>query len=257
MLPEQLQRVQQQVVEVHRVGGLAARRPGPRRRRPRPGPAGRTGTTPAASSDAGTIRFLAAEMSDWTARGGNSLVEWPRWSISRLDEAEPVVLVVDGELPAEPDQLRLAPEQPGRQRVERADPEARRVPVEQPADPLLHLARGLVGECHREDPIGRHAVPIDQVRDARGEHARLARARPGQHQDRSVDVLHRLMLGRVERVLEYARRYRSRGRTRQRNAHDETGSLVGGFQHQSVRRGRPRPRGARGRGRCPTRRAWW
>ena len=39
---------------------------------------------PDASSDGGTIRFFAAEMSDCTARGGNSLVEWPRWSIRRL-----------------------------------------------------------------------------------------------------------------------------------------------------------------------------
>ena len=116
------------------------------------------------------------------------------------DQAQPVVLVVDRELAGEAEQLGLAAEQPRGERVERADPQAGRVAVEQPADPLLHLARGLVGEGHGEDPVGRHAVPVDQARDAGGEHARLPRARAREHEQRAVDVLHRLPLRRVERV---------------------------------------------------------
>ena len=54
-----------------------------------------------------------------------------------LDQAEAVVLVVDGEAPGEAEQLGLAPEQPGGERVESTDPEPRRVALEQPADPVL------------------------------------------------------------------------------------------------------------------------
>ena len=111
---------------------------------------------------------------------------------------EPVVLVVDGELPGEPEQLGLAPKEPRGERVEGADPEPGRIPLEQPADPVLHLAGGLVGEGDGEDPLGRDAVPVDQRGDPHGEHAGLARARAGEHQHRPVDVLHRLPLRGVE-----------------------------------------------------------
>ena len=49
----------------------------------------------------------------------------------------------------------------------------------------LHLAGGLVGEGHRQDVVGRDAHLVDQVGDAVGQHARLARAGPGQHQHRA------------------------------------------------------------------------
>ena len=42
------------------------------------------------------------------------------------------------------------------------------------------------------------AVDVDQPRDARGEHARLARAGAGEHEERSVDVQHGLALRGVE-----------------------------------------------------------
>jgi hypothetical protein len=115
-----------------------------------------------------------------------------------LDQAEPVIFIVDGEPSREAKQLRLPAEQSRRERVEGADPEARRIPTEQPADPLLHLPRGLVGERHREDPIRRHALSVDQMGDPGGEDARLPRPRAGEHQQGSVDVLHGLPLRRVE-----------------------------------------------------------
>ena len=82
MLPEERERMQQQVVEVHRVG-----RP-QRRAHGRVHVGGHLGEAVEGRSRGelrgDTIRFLAAEMIDCTARGGNSFAEWPRWSISRL-----------------------------------------------------------------------------------------------------------------------------------------------------------------------------
>ena len=68
------------------------------------------------------------------------------------------------------------------------------------ADAVLHLARGLVGEGHREDFARMRAAEIDDVGDAGGEHARLAGAGAGQHQHRAVERLDREPLFRVEVV---------------------------------------------------------
>ena len=57
--------------------------------------------------------------------------------------------------------------------------------AEELPDALLHFARGLVGERHRQDVAGRHAL-FDQMRDADGDDARLARARARQDQDRAL-----------------------------------------------------------------------
>src|SRR5439155_6711927 len=117
-----------------------------------------------------------------------------------LHQTETVVLVVDGKVTAEAEQLGLTPQQPGGERMEGANPEARRVALEQPPDALLHLARGLVGECDREDTLRWNAMALDQGGDSRGKDASLARSCASEHQHRAMHVLHRLLLGRVERV---------------------------------------------------------
>ncbi len=53
---------------------------------------------------------------------------------------------------------------------------------EQRADPLFHLARGLVGEGHGDDVLGANAAVLDQVRDFAGDHAGLAGTGTGEHQ---------------------------------------------------------------------------
>src|ERR671920_779764 len=68
--------------------------------------------------------------------------------------------------------------------------------------PLFHLPGGLVGERDRKNVVGRNSVSIDQGRDARGEYARLARARSCQHQKRTMNVLDRLPLSGIQRVLQ-------------------------------------------------------
>ncbi|MNF86727.1 hypothetical protein D3C84_691730 [compost metagenome] len=54
--------------------------------------------------------------------------------------------------------------------------------LEQRANPLLHLARGLVGKGHGDDVLGTDAAVLDQVRDFARDHAGLAGASTGEHQ---------------------------------------------------------------------------
>ena len=96
--------------------------------------------------------------------------------------------------------MRCGAEHARADRVERADPHPRRSAAEEAGDAFLHLARRLVGERDGEDATRVDPVLIDQARDARREHARLARARTGEDQQRSVDVQHGLALRRVEPI---------------------------------------------------------
>ncbi len=63
---------------------------------------------------------------------------------------------------------------------------------------LAHLGGRLVGEGDRQDLPGTHALVVDHVRDAVGKHARLARARAREHEQRALGALGRLALGGVE-----------------------------------------------------------
>ena len=65
-------------------------------------------------------------------------------------------------------------------------------------DPLAHLRRRLVGEGDREDLPRPGGAGGEQVGDPVGEHAGLAGAGPGQHQQGPLAVHDRLALGRVE-----------------------------------------------------------
>ena len=69
---------------------------------------------------------------------------------------------------------------------------------QQQLQPLLHLAGRLVGEGHRQQGAGIHAVVADQVGDAVGEGPGLAAAGTGHHQQRTGVVIHRLALGVIQ-----------------------------------------------------------
>ena len=77
--------------------------------------------------------------------------------------------------------------------------------ADQLADAGLHLARRLVGEGDGEDLRGPRPSQAQNMADAGGEHARLAGAGAGQHQERAVKRLDRLALLGVERVEIMAR----------------------------------------------------
>ena len=77
---------------------------------------------------------------------------------------------------------------------------SRRVAADALADALAHFLRRLVGEGDRGDALGRIAPGRDQVRDLLDDHARLAAAGAGEHQQRAVAVRDRGGLWGVEAV---------------------------------------------------------
>ena len=101
-----------------------------------------------------------------------------------LHQAELVVHAEDGEVGAQADQLGVAAQDLGADGVEGAEPgHALAGRPDERADALLHLARGLVGEGHRQDVEGPGLAGGDEVGDAGGEHPRLAGAGAGEHED--------------------------------------------------------------------------
>ncbi len=116
-----------------------------------------------------------------------------------LEQPDLVVGAEDGEIRAQPDQLGMAAQDLGADRMEGAEPGhalARR-PGET-GDALLHLARRLVGEGDRQDAGGPGAAGRDEMGDSRREHAGLAGPGPGEDQDGSFGGLDRLPLLRIE-----------------------------------------------------------
>jgi hypothetical protein len=115
-----------------------------------------------------------------------------------LDDAEGIILIVDGEARRPLHQRRGGAHHARADRVKRSHPHAGRATPEQALDAISHLAGGLVRERHGENLVGRHAVHVDQPSDARGEHARLAGSRAGEHENRAVDVQDCIPLRRVQ-----------------------------------------------------------
>ncbi len=82
-------------------------------------------------------------------------------------------------------QLRFLPVQAQQavgQAMESADPHAAAAVAQLQVGARAHLAGGLVGEGHRQDAVGRHALDFIEPGDAVGEHAGLAGAGAGQDQ---------------------------------------------------------------------------
>ncbi len=117
-----------------------------------------------------------------------------------LDQALGVVVVVDGEVGTVAQELGVVAQDAHTHGVERAHPHAAGAPGEQGAQALAHLRGGLVGERDGQDLPGGHAEVGHHVRDAVREHAGLARAGAGEHEERALAGEDRLALGVVERV---------------------------------------------------------
>ena len=115
-----------------------------------------------------------------------------------LDQAARVVVIVDGEVGSVAHELRVLAQHAHAHGVEGADPHAARTVGQQGVQALAHLRGGLVGEGDGQDLPGAHALVGDHVRDAVREHARLARARAREHEQRPARALGRLPLGGVE-----------------------------------------------------------
>ena len=141
----------------------------------------------------------------------------PRVEVRGLDhllqQTQLVVGIEDGEVGLQPDQLGVAAQQARAERMEGAEPQPLEAVPEQQRRALDHLARRLVGEGDREHLIRPRPAGHEQMGEARGQHAGLAGAGAGEHQERPVVRLDRSALRRVEGV-EVARR---RGRRRRQH----------------------------------------
>jgi len=115
-----------------------------------------------------------------------------------LDHGELLVLVVDGERRRPMQLVRGATHNASTDRVKGAHPHPRGLLPELPRDALAHLASGLVGEGDGEDAGGVDSMFADEPRDARGQNARLAGARAGEHQQGPLAIRHRLTLSRIQ-----------------------------------------------------------
>jgi len=196
MFAEQRQGMQQQVIEVHRVGLLER---GAERGEDLSGDLHerRVGLLPQLLGGEHPILGTRDHRVDGARRvdlGG----QLPRFE-QALDQGFRVVCVVDGEVRPEPQQGRFAAQQPSRQRMECADPESPRVPTQQLGDARAHFAGCLVRECHGEDSLRCHAELRDQMCDSRGQHARLSRAGACQDQQRPAGMLDRVPLRGIQR----------------------------------------------------------
>jgi hypothetical protein len=82
----------------------------------------------------------------------------------------------------------VEPEQPVRDGVERAAPDAAGIAMAaDPLDPFEHLAGRPTAERQQQDPLGPDAA-VEQRRDASRQRGRLARAGPGDDQEGAVTV---------------------------------------------------------------------
>src|SRR5690606_19163258 len=111
-----------------------------------------------------------------------------------LDLAQRLFAVVDAEVRGPAEASRVAPEQPRPDGVEGADPHPRRLAPQQAADPLSHLAGGLVREGDRQDRCGVDSVLLDQVHGPSGQYPGLPGAGAGQHAQGPLEMLDGLAL---------------------------------------------------------------
>ncbi len=117
---------------------------------------------------------------------------------ARLREAELVGLVVDREVRLVTEARRLGAQDATARGVEGEDPDRARDAAEQALEALAHLRRRLVRERDRKDLVRLHAAGREQMGDPVGEHARLARAGAGDHEQRPFGRHDRLALRGVQ-----------------------------------------------------------
>ena len=205
LLVENAQGEEEQVVEVHRVGGGQAALVVPVDGRDGQGEVPlRLGRE--------VLRVDAVALGAADGRGHRPrlevLVREAPLPEEVLHQALRVVRVEDGEVPRErpAEGLHVRAQEARADAVEGAHPqEGEGVLLHEAADALLHLAGGLVREGHRQDVVRRNVLLGEEVRDAVGDDPRLARTRPGQDEHRGALVGDGFPLFGVEVVQEGVR----------------------------------------------------
>jgi hypothetical protein len=107
----------------------------------------------------------------------------PRVGDAGLDQILRVVAVQDREIAAVAEQVGVQAQNPGADGMKRAAPERANSWPSKSADAPHHFAGGLVGEREQQDAVGGNAL-FEQIGDAVGERAGLARTRAGDDERR-------------------------------------------------------------------------
>ncbi|KAG1253715.1 hypothetical protein G6F68_011200 [Rhizopus microsporus] len=135
-------------------------------------------------------------------------------------------------------QLRVLPVQAQQavgQAVEGADPHAAAAVGQLRVDAVAHFAGRLVGEGHRENAVGRHAIDFMQPGDAVGEYAGLAGTGTGQHPVVAGGSGDGFALGRVQAIKQVGDIHAPILRHRRRGSCDHLGGqcvrLLTQFRH--------------------------
>ena len=116
-----------------------------------------------------------------------------------LDQRDLIGRVVDHEIARQADGGRFAPQESCAQRVKRRNPRADERRAEQRLDARTHFFRSLVGERDGEYLVVLRVSLGQEICDALGDDARLARARACEDQQRAVDVQDGVALFGIQR----------------------------------------------------------
>ena len=127
-----------------------------------------------------------------------------------LDQAPRVGRVVDRELARVAEPVGVGAQHARAGRVEGHHPHGAGGAADEQLDALAHLLRGLVGERDRQDLVRARLARAQQVGDPVGQHAGLARAGAGQDQQRPLAVRDRVALRLVEALQQGVDRGRLR-----------------------------------------------
>ncbi len=177
VLAEQPDVLQQQVAE---IGGVEDLQPLliAVRRACRPCRCRTTAASPAGTCEGVSPRFFQLSISPASIRAGQRLSSMFSACSSCFKQPHLVVDVEHGEVGLELHQLGMDAQDAAADRVEGAEPRhAFDRLAEHLAEAQLHLARGLVGEGHRQDFLRARAALAQDMGDARGQHPRSCRCR--------------------------------------------------------------------------------
>src|SRR5690606_27079574 len=117
-----------------------------------------------------------------------------------FQQAELIVGVQNGEIPREPEKICVTAEEPDADRVKGAELDLARDRADEGGGTLLHLGRGLICKGDGEYLPRAHRAEVQDMRKARDQHPRLAGACACEHENGSVERLHRGPLPLVQGV---------------------------------------------------------
>ena len=133
-----------------------------------------------------------------------------------FQQADLVVHIENGEVGPQTHDLRVTAQNTCAESMKSAEPHAFHHTADLPFHPVAHLPGRLVGEGHGEDLVRPRLALMEQMREARRQHPRLAGAGAGEHEDRPVERLHGLPLRLIQRIEDRWSRGRPGGTRRNR-----------------------------------------